>query len=185
MKRVLLCILLSLSLASCETVGLSSPQYACPETGVLSHADAAALFARPLAKGAPVHPAADVAVYAGFNRIRSNCAKTKDGGREIDLALDVAAEKTELGQSVTQEKLTYFVSVIDDAEAVLQRSLFYVTLDFGNNDSVQETLEHRLVIPASQVATARIVVGFTLTPEQEAFNKAHPHDFGTTKAPDR
>lgn len=165
-----------LLLSACATAGPAAG--ACPETGFMADADAAPFFAQEAKTQEP----SNVNVYAVLKHLRGDCTTGK-ADADVDFSFDVIAQKTPLGQGITQQNLSYFIAVMNKDDDILQRQRFYVTVDFGKTDSGMQTVEHRVKIPAGDVAQDRVVVGFTLTPEQAKFNKAYPHDLDKNVPP--
>jgi hypothetical protein len=178
MKSKILPLLVILALAGCSSIpnpfAHETPALACPDTGWMADADAAAFFPEGTKRPTP----RDVTVYALLQNLKGECTQSKDG-TEIDFSADILVQKTPQGQDMNTQELSYFVAVVDKDETILQRSRFYVAIDFGKNESALQTVEHRVKIPTrtpDDATTDRIVVGFTLTPEQMSFNKAYPHN---------
>jgi hypothetical protein len=180
MKKTLLPLAAALALSACGAAsGVFSkgePPPGCPDVGFMADAGAAPVFVRDTGTPAP----ADASIYALLQNLRGDCAKSKDG-LEVDFSFDIVAQKTLLGQGIDKQNFSYFIGVIDKDEAILQRRQFNVTVDFGKNESAVQTVEYRVKLPSAdprQALTDRVIVGFALTPQQVAFNKAYPHDIG-------
>jgi hypothetical protein len=156
----------------------------CPVTGFMDKADSAAFFATPAKEPGPE----DVGVYAALKNLRGECRLTRKGGAEVDVNFDVVAQKTARGQGIARQNLSYFIAVLDADESILQRAQFYTAVDFGADGkgkgktapgSGLTTQEHTVKIPLAAPAEAakkRVVIGFTLAPEQLEFNNRHPYD---------
>ncbi len=188
MKKIF-AFLVVLALAGCA--GHKDDGFVCPETGFMENAAAAAFFAQDVKKPKP----ADVSVYAVLRNLKGSCSLTRKNSTEITLRFDAVAQKTAAGKGVATQKLSYFIAILDKNDDILQRASFYTTVGFavnkadtknsdagdtGAGDTGVSTEEHTVDLPLAKpedILKHRIVIGFMLTPEQLAFNRAHYHDF--------
>jgi hypothetical protein len=161
MKKYFIAIPLLL-LSGCAS--FSKTEFQCPQTGFMAYADRAVFLAS--------RDKADVAVKAYLKNLQGTCDYDKKDGAVLRFAFDVTAEKTERTQA-TQQNLSYFIAVLDKTENIKQSSQFYVTVPLADPAGVK-TLKHEVKVPLKgkgDSANYKVAVGFSLTPEQYAFNK--------------
>jgi hypothetical protein len=174
-KRFLPLLLLPF-LSACAATGGA---FSCPVTGFMADSNAIAYFARPVKKPGPQ----DVGVYAEMKNLKGHCALAlkKDSAR-VDLSFDAVVHVKDAPETLAQQNLSYFVAVLDAQDNILQRAQFYITVPFEKDPNSPYpgaagfvTEEHKVTIPLkvpSDAAERQVVIGFTLTPEQLAFNRA-------------
>jgi len=72
----------------------------------------------------------------------------------------------------------YFVAITDNKDNVLTRQQFDTYIDFPGNrtrDGIRESLEQSIPLAAGQRGDDfRIYVGFVITHDELAYNRAHP-----------
>ncbi len=143
-------------LAGCSS-SKHPPEFSCPRTGFVMHADTVTL------------PAAE-AVFTGY----TGSCKPVENGIALDITLPVQVKKTKdpAPESVT---LPYFIAVLSPDEQVLQRQSFTATVKIDKDAGTgQDSEDHEITLPLPKGVQAygyKVAFGFELTPEQLAFNK--------------
>jgi hypothetical protein len=159
-------------LAGCTWFGSTKEGLNCPPIVQAPNADTIAFF-RP----GGGHDAKDVLAGGKIFKIDSTCARERVGvaiNFELQFYVQRVFPQT---KSVT---LPYFVAVVDPGQHVLSEQGFQVALDFSGADYYRESKPEKITIhlpvtDPSQAGAFTIVVGFQLTPDQMAFNRAaHP-----------
>ncbi|HUK60228.1 MAG TPA: hypothetical protein VLV50_13440 [Stellaceae bacterium] len=158
------------SLAGCN-FGSTREGLNCPSVVNAPNADTIAIF-RPGG-----HDAKDVAVGGKIYKVTSTCEREKEGvviNAELTFYAQRAALET---KSVT---LPYFVALVDPQQRVLSEESFQVQLPFPAAEFYRESAPEKITVhlpltDRTQASAFSVVVGFQLTPDQIAFNRAaHP-----------
>lgn len=155
-----------LILAGCVSGGKAPSE--CPRTGFLAEAKETVFFG----SATGVKTAEDIAVHAVLTNLEGLC-KLRGDQAVVEFSFDAVARKKK-GQPIKQQNLSYFVAVLGPDEAILQRDMFYATIDLSGADVNAEREEHKVRIPIAKGADSgqyKVTVGFTLTPEQAAFKQ--------------
>ncbi len=162
----------AVSLAGCGGFGSTRAGLTCPPIMAAPNADTIAFF-----KPGGGHDPKDVLVGGKFYKIDSTCAREKDG-------VVIDAEITFYAQRVIMETksvtLPYFVALVDPQQHVLSEESFQLALPFPAAEYYRESAPEKITVhlpveDQAQASAFTIVVGFQLTPDQIAFNRAsHP-----------
>lgn len=139
----------------------------------MKEADRIAFFGRPLEDAKKGRTPEDVSVAARLANLKGVC-KIRGGKARLEFSFDAVAERKALGKGVPGQNLSYFIAVLGPDEEILQRRQFYTAVEFKDADTGVKTEEHDVTVPLADPARAglyRVLVGFTLTPEQLEFNK--------------
>jgi hypothetical protein len=160
----------------------------CPQTGILQDAGEITVF-KPETDGEAIE---NVVASARLANYSGGCAY-RDGKVEFVLNLDFEAVQGAEGQKLKRFDFPYFIAILSPAEEVLQRQSFSTTVPFDNKreaaapvdpsrtqavylgDAGLTREEHRLRLAVDSrdaVRQHKVVVGFELTPDQLAFNRA-------------
>jgi hypothetical protein len=164
MKR-LLPLFLALALVSCSSGDKGPPP--CPEVGFMEDAGKAVFFA----SANPTE--ADISVRAALPRMSVSCEMSRHGA-EVKLGIDIAAERLPPAKGLPKQNLSYFIAAVGPEDQVIRRENYYAAMDFAKGDKAVQTVEHEFAFPVAEPAKAwgyKVLVGFTLTPEQLAFNR--------------
>lgn len=143
----------------------------CPEVGMMQQASEIAVF-----QGTPGALPQDDIQAVGTLDWQGACNLDKDGVAKIKMKVNFAARKGPKGTMLEEQKLPYFVAVLDSDENVLQREEFATKVGFDASNMGMTEEEHSIKFPVPSKDAAqnyKVVVGFKLTPEQAAFNKAN------------
>ncbi len=157
----------AVSLAGC---GESSTRagLTCPAVIPAPGADTIAIF------GPGGHEAKDVLVGARFYSLNSTCAREKVGVA-VNAQIEFYAQRLVFEtKSVT---LPYFVALVDPGQHVLSEESFQITLPFPAAEYYRRSAPEKITVhlpvkDQAQAAAYTVVVGFQLTPDQIAFNRA-------------
>ncbi len=122
------------------------------------------------------HDLTDVTFEGAVGQLSGSCGGSDDGV-SVDLTVQFLASR---GPADPERKapFTYFVAIVDKNDNVLAREQFNSGIVFSGNQTraaVVEELEENIPMPNKLLGnTYRIFVGFVLTPEEIAYNRAHP-----------
>ena len=122
------------------------------------------------------HDLTDVTFEAAVGQLAGSCS-TSDGAVVVDLKVEFIASR---GPANTTRKapFTFFVAIVDKADNVLARQEFDSGVAFPGNQTrssgVEELEQDIPLANPLQGNQYRIFVGFVLTPEEVAYNRAHP-----------
>jgi hypothetical protein len=150
--------------------GNSGPTVTCPT--VLRLAD----VARVTRFKPGGHDLTDVTFEGAIGQLGGACGGSDDGV-SVDLKVEFVASR---GPADTERKaaFTYFVAIVDKNDNVLAREQFDSGVVFSGNQtrsSAVEELEENIPMSNKLLGnTYRVFVGFVLTPEEIAYNRAHP-----------
>lgn len=188
MKKNLLPLLLLPFLAACQMSlpTVNAPPVTCPEVGILPQAEKVVFFA----EGATEKNAKNTKSSAAFANYRGGCSVKKDHV-ELSMELDFKGARGKAGGALDEQPLGYFIAVLDADENILQRDAFNTALLFNDAGQGLTQEKHAIVLPlpvdpktgkppadekdrikaAEEMVRARkVVLGFSLTPEQLAYN---------------
>jgi hypothetical protein len=173
-------LLLSLPLAACETLGLTSPKEAvdpgpiCPSTAVLADADTVT----KLKTGTPLGMQNQMSVVfsAEMSQAKLNCNYNRT---ENKLSLDLSfAVKANRGPAATgaDPQLDFFVAVIDADNNVIAKNIYHAQPDMAGraNNMFTESVSNYPVPLAmdKHPYDYEILTGFQLSPDELAYNRA-------------
>ncbi|HXQ41062.1 MAG TPA: hypothetical protein VN821_07335 [Candidatus Udaeobacter sp.] len=118
----------------------------------------------------------NIAFEAGIMDITGGCVNV-DNGLRVDMTADFLAAK---GPADTEGKASfdYFVAIVGQGDKVLAREQFASVIPFlatKTKNEIKEPLEATIpVAKGQQGSDFHIFIGFALTPEELAYNRAHP-----------
>jgi hypothetical protein len=118
----------------------------------------------------------NIAFEAGIMDITGGCVGV-DNGLRVDMTADFLAAK---GPADTEGKASfeYFVAIVGQGDKVLAREQFASVIPFlatKNRNGIKESLQENLPLAKGQQGSDfHIFIGFVLTPEELAYNRAHP-----------
>jgi hypothetical protein len=150
--------------------GSSAQTLTCPEITKVGDAARVTRFA----PGG--HDLTDVAFEAAVGKIGGSCS---EGDNSIDVQLTVEFIASRGPADKTRKApFTYFVAIVDRNENILAREQFDTAVGFPGNQTrsaITEELEQNIPIQKGQQGNQfRVFIGFVLTPEEVAYNRAHP-----------
>lgn len=147
----------------------STPDGPCPRVGVLSDAAEVASF-----REGGGRDLGDLIVFGRLTNVASQC-DYDEGELEAEVTLTLQAEIGPAAASGKQQ-LTYFVAVTETDRRVLAKEVFPLAIAFDDARvvTVRDTVEEVTIpLPAGRRGDSyEILVGFELTPEQLAYNRA-------------
>ena len=159
---------LGLSLGGCSWISGQYSDVKCPAAGVVTGIDTVARFD---GRGTGYVNLADRATVGG---VTSDC-NVDEKGATVTVSLSTVAELGPMAPSRTID-FPYFVAVMDTHDKVVAKRVFKNTITFkpnenrgGTQDTVTETIPLKNPREADRY---HIVVGFQLTEEELAFNRA-------------
>lgn len=162
------------ALSGCGWSGSSEEkmsQVVCPEVGMMQQASEITVF-----NGTPGAEPKDDVVSVGTLDWQGACNLDKQGVAKIKMKVNFAAKKGPKGDMLKAQELPYFVAVLDSDENVVQREEYSTKVGFDESNMGMTEEEHAIKFPVASKDAAqnyKVVVGFRLTPEQAAFNKAN------------
>ena len=124
----------------------------------------------------PGHDITDVVFDAFIGDINGKC-ESSDQGVTVKMTVDFVASR---GPAEKDHKASfaYFVAITDAKSNVLAREQFDTFIDFPGNktrNGIREELEEKIPLTAGQRGDDfRVYVGFALTHDELAYNRAHP-----------
>jgi len=142
----------------------------CPQVSKVGEAALLTRF-RP-----PGHDITDVVFDAFIGDINGKC-EASDQGVTVKMTVDFVASR---GPAEKDHKATfaYFVAITDAKSNVIAREQFDTFIDFPGNKTrsgIREDLEEKIPLTAGQRGDDfRVYVGFALTHDELAYNRAHP-----------
>jgi hypothetical protein len=160
-----------LLLAGCSWLSRTTPPASCPTVSKVPAADKLIRFAP--GGGQDLN---NVAFEAGIMDVSGGCVSV-DSGLQVDMTADFLAAK---GPADAEGKasFSYFVAIVGQDEQVLAREQFASEIPFlatktrnGIKESLQETVP---LAKGQQGSDFHIFIGFVLTPDELAYNRAHP-----------
>ncbi len=165
-------IALGLLLSACGIFGSSSaPAVTCPE--VIKVGDVARLTR--FSSGG--HDLTDVAFEAALGKLGGTCSRGDNGSVDVQLTVEFIASRGPADHT-RKAPFNYFVAIVDQNENILAREQFDTGVGFPGNQTrnvITEELEENIPLQKGQQGNQfRIFVGFVLTPDEVAYNRAHP-----------
>jgi len=118
----------------------------------------------------------NIAFEAGIMDITGGCVSV-DNGLWVDMTADFLAAK---GPADTEGKASfeYFVAIVGQGDKVLAREQFASVIPFlatKNRNGIKESLAETIPLAKGQQGSDfHIFIGFVLTPDELAYNRAHP-----------
>jgi hypothetical protein len=158
------------ALSGCGSSSSSGP-LACPQIVPAPGADAIALF------GPGGHAMKDVMVGGRFYDLSAVCTPLKVG-LDVTAQISFYAERVSLG--IKDATLPYFVALVGPDQQVLAQEQFQENVAFLPGETYRRTLAEKITVHLplrnkSDSSSYTVIVGFQLTPDQIAFNRAaHP-----------
>jgi hypothetical protein len=140
----------------------------CPPVQTVPSADTIAFF------GPGGHEAKDVTAGARFFKIQTTCARETVGVAVNATIVFYVQRETAATKGAT---LPYFVALVDPGQHLLTEEAFQSKATFVGADVYTETKPEEITvhIPVkndTEASAFTVVVGFQLTPDQLAFNRA-------------
>jgi hypothetical protein len=160
-----------LPLVACSWLSSTTPPASCPTVSKIGDASKLIRFAPGGSQ-----ELSNVAFEAGILDISGGCV-TVDNGLRVDMTADFLAAR---GPAGTQDKASfdYFVAIVGQGEKVLAREQFSSEIPFSatkTRNGIKETLEENVPLAKGQQGSDfHVFIGFVLTPEELAYNRAHP-----------
>ena len=148
----------------------SGKPVSCPQVTKVGEAALLTRF-RP-----PGHDITDVMFDAFIGDINGKC-ESSDQGVTVKMTVDFVASR---GPAEKDHKASfaYFVAITDAKSNVLAREQFDTFIDFPGNktrNGIREELEEKIPLTAgARGDDYRVYVGFALTHDELAYNRAHP-----------
>jgi hypothetical protein len=157
-----------LALAACSGSTTTPVQMSCPRIMQAPGADTIALF------GPGGSAAKDVMVAGKIASVDVSCQREKVG-LAVNAEIDLYAER--VGPNIKDATFPYFVALIDPQQKVLVEDAFKVPFPFLPGESYRYLLPEKVTVhlPVKNQGSGSaytVVVGFQLTPDQIAFNRA-------------
>lgn len=158
------------ALFACGSTSNPNAGNACPHLIPAPGADSIVLF------GPGGHERKDVIVGGKFYSATATCTR-ESVGLAVNAEIEFYAERVNL--FVKDTSFPYFVALIDPQEHVLAQESYQVPIEFHPGESYRRTYAEKITIhlPVRNRAAANnyaVVIGFQLTPDQLAFNRALP-----------
>jgi hypothetical protein len=150
--------------------GNSGPTVTCPNVAKVADVSRVTRF-KPSGRDLT-----DVLFEGAVGRLGGSCGGTDDG-ISVDMTIEFLASRGP-ADTARRAPFTYFVAIVDKNDNVLAREQFDSAVEFPGNQTrsaVVEELEEDIPMKDKlQGNQYRVFVGFVLTPEEIAFNRAHP-----------
>jgi len=151
--------------------GTSTPTFTCPEVSKV--ADVARLT-----RFAPSgHDLTDVAFEAAVGGLGGSCSQGDHGSVDVQLTVQFIGGRGPANKT-RKAPFTYFVAIVDRNDNVLAREQFNTGIEFPGNqtrNTITEEVDENIPLQKDQQGNQfRIFVGFVLSPEEVAYNRAHP-----------
>jgi hypothetical protein len=150
--------------------GASAQPVTCPE---VARVPDAARLTRFVPGG---HDLTDVTFEAAVGKIGGNCSQD-DSSIDVQLTVEFVASRGPADKT-RKAPFNYFVAIVDHNENILAREQFDTGIEFPGNqtrNAITEELEQNIPIRKGQQGDQfRVFIGFVLTPEEVAYNRAHP-----------
>jgi len=158
----------ALLLFACGSTSNPNAGNPCPTLIPAPGADSIVLF------GPGGHDAKDVIIGGKFYSASATCTR-EPVGVAVNTEIELYAERANL--LVKDTVFPFFVALIDPQEHVLVQESYQVPIEFHPGESYRRTYAEKITIhlPVRNRAAATnyaVVIGFQLTPDQIAFNRA-------------
>lgn len=148
----------------------SGKPVSCPQVTKVGEA---ALLTRFRPSG---HDITDVMFDSFIGDINGKCEST-DKGVTVKMTVDFIASRGPADKN-GKASFAYFVAITDSKDNVLTREQFDTYIDFPGNktrNGIREELEEKIPLSVGQRGDDfRIYVGYALTRDELAYNRAHP-----------
>jgi len=148
----------------------ASGPVSCPRVTKIGEASQLTRF------GPAGHDITDVLFEAVIGDINGKC-EAADKGVSVKMTVDFIASRGPADKA-RKASFAYFVAITDNKDNVLTRQQFDTYIDFPGNrtrDGIRESLEQSTPLAAGQRGDDfRIYVGFVITHDELAYNRAHP-----------
>jgi len=122
------------------------------------------------------HDITDVEFEALIGDINGKCSAI-DKGVSVKMTVDFIASRGPADKT-RKASFAYFVAITDSKDNVLTRQQFDTYIDFPGNktrDGIRESLDEIIPLAAGQRGDDfRIYIGFVVTHDELAYNRAHP-----------
>ena len=122
------------------------------------------------------HDITDVEFEALIGDINGKC-EPADKGVAVHMTVDFIASRGPADKA-RKASFAYFVAITDNKDNVLTRQQFDTYIDFPGNrtrDGIRESLDQSIPLAQGQRGDDfRIYVGFVVTHDELAYNRAHP-----------
>ena len=162
-------ILAACLLAACGSTG-TGPAFTCPQ---INRVGEASRLTRFVPGG---HDLTDVSFEAVVGKVSGSCSDDS-GTIDVQMTAEFVASRGPADKT-RKAPFNYFVAIVDPNDNILAREQFDTGIDFPGNqtrNSIKEELEQTIPLPQGrQGSDYRIFIGFVLTPEEVAYNRAHP-----------
>jgi len=146
----------------------SASDQTCPQLVRATDADTIALF------GPSGHALKDVVVAGKIRSGETKCDR-ETGGVAVKAGISIEAQRSV--PAIANAVLPYFVALIDPQQNVLAQNAFELHVQFLAGEQNRRMPEESITVhlpthSPDTVGQYTIIVGFQLTPEQLAFNRA-------------
>ena len=122
------------------------------------------------------HDITDVQFEALIGDINGKC-EAVDKGVSVKMTVDFIASRGPADKT-RKASFAYFVAITDNKDNVLTRQQFDTYIDFPGNrtrDGIRESLDEIIPLAAGQRGDDfRVYLGFVVTHDELAYNRAHP-----------
>jgi hypothetical protein len=150
--------------------GNSAPTFTCPSFNRVTDA---ARLTRFVPGG---HDLTDVAFEAAVGQVTGSCSEAS-GTIDVQMNAQFVASRGPADKT-RKAPFNYFVAIVDQHDNILARVQFDTGVEFPGNqtrNAITEELEQQIPLPKGQRGSDyRIFIGFVLTPDEVAYNRAHP-----------
>ena len=159
-----------LGLSACQQLDSTPNVGPCPVAGVLFDAERQVEIV-----GEELHE--NVAWTGAIEGVSGFCRYTDDNPITMEIEIDFAFGRGPMADG-REQTFNYFVAVTRRDRVVLAKQITPITAKFGSNESVVRLTEEvgGIEIPRATSTVSgtnfEVLVGFELTPEQLAFNRA-------------
>ncbi len=160
----------TLGLSACQQLDTTPNVGPCPVAGVLFDVERLVEV-----EGEELH--ANIGYTGSIEGVNSYCRYVDDNPITMELEIEFAFGRGPKAQG-QQKTFEYFVAVTRRDRVVLAKQVAPITVKFGANQDVVRVTEkvEGIVIPRATPTVSgtnfEVLVGFELTPEQLAFNRA-------------
>jgi hypothetical protein len=156
------------TLAGCSLVESKYADVKCPETGIVSELSAVSRF--------DGHGTGftNLAYRASLGDLKTEC-KIDDDGAAVTVTVSTLAE---IGPAATERSadFSYFIALTDPHDKILSKRIFSNAIAFKGNQAragARDSDSERIPMPDPKDAQKyHVVIGFQLTPDELAFNRA-------------
>jgi hypothetical protein len=156
------------TLAGCSLVESKYADVKCPEAGIVSEASAVSRFDGH-GTGFP-----NLAYRASLGDLKTEC-RVNDEGASVTVTISTLAEIGPTAPARSAD-FSYFVAITDPQDKIISKRVFSNEVEFKGNQArggARDIDSERIPMPDPKEAPKyHIVIGFQLTPEELAFNRA-------------